>query len=390
MDFIEGILRISDLFSGLNDEELEKLLSLCREETYKAGAIVFNEGNPCHVMYILESGKVALEMNLHIGRTEEKVTIETVTRGGCLCCSGLIDPHILTATGRTLEKTELIAIDTAELESLFQEDSGIAYKTMNNLAKVVASRLEHVRETLGHILAIIFHDIKAPLAAVESVNRLMLSGYVGDLNKEQKDMLQTNSKRLSDLLGLVSNIIDISRADIKEMTISEISLRQVVEDSMEMMRPLAEEKGLKFRTDVEHECYVHGDGELLKQVLINLLSNAIKFTPNGGTVEVRAKDEIDHVQVEVVDTGKGVSPEELPKIFDDFYRGLDLAERGAGLGLSVVRRVIEAHRGKVWAASPCPGSDKGSQFVFTLPKELKTAKEGLILRNGNPQVERTQ
>jgi signal transduction histidine kinase len=376
MDFIEGILRISDLFSGLNDEELEKLLPLCREETYKAGAIVFNEGNPCHVMYILESGKVALEMNLHIGRTEETATIDTITRGGCLCCSGLIDPYILTATGRTLEKTELIAIDTAELVTLFQEDSEIACKIMNNLAKIVASRLEHVRETLGHILSIIFHDIKAPLAAVESVNRLMLSGYVGELNEEQKDMLQTNSKRLSDLLGLVSNIMDISRADIRDMTTSEISLRQVIQDSMEMMRPLAEEKGLELKTEVEHEYFVHGDVELLKQVLINLLSNAIKFTPGGGTVQVRAKDEIDHVQVEVVDTGKGVSPEELPKIFDDFYRGLDLAEKGAGLGLSVVRRIIEAHRGKVWAVSPCPGSDKGSQFVFTLPKELKAAKEG--------------
>jgi signal transduction histidine kinase len=376
MDFIEGILRISNLFSGLSDDELEKLLPLCREETYKTGAIVFNEGDPCDVMYIVESGQVALEMNLHIGRTEETATIDVITRGGCLCCSGLIDPYILTATGRALEKTELIALDTAELKSLFQENPEMGCKSMNNLAKVVASRFEYGRETLGHVLSIIFHDIKAPLAAVESSNRLMLGGYVGGLSEEQKDMLQSNSKRLSELLGLVSNIMDVSRVDIKDMAMAETPLGQVITDCVEMMRPLAEEKRLQLKTEVEQEHYIRGDRERLKQALINLLSNAIKFTPAGGRVEVRMKDEVEHVQVKVMDTGKGIPPEELPKIFDDFYRGLDLTERGAGLGLSVVRRIIEAHQGKIWAVSPCPGSDKGSQFVFTLPKELKAANEG--------------
>ena len=170
--------------------------------------------------------------------------------------------------------------------------------------------------------------------------------------------------------------MDVSRVDIKDLAMTETPLRQVIIDSVEMMRPLAEEKGLQLKTEVEQEHFVRGDGERLKQALINLLSNAIKFTPAGGRVEVRTKDETEHVQVRVMDTGVGISPEELPKIFDDFYRGLDFAERGAALGLSVVRRIIEAHQGKVWAVSPCPGSDRGSQFIFTLPKESKADKEG--------------
>lgn len=369
MNFVEGILRMSDLFGGLSDDGIKKLLPLCREEVYEAGTVIFSEGDPCNTMYIVASGKVALEMRLHIGRTEETATIDTITRGGCLCCSGLIDPYILTATGRTLEKTEVIALDTAEMRSLLKENCETGYKTMSNLAKVTSLRLQSARETVGYVLTLIFHDFKAPLAAVDSVNRLILGGYVGELSKEQRDMLQSSSKRISTLLNLVTNVIDVTRVSAKDLAMSTISLEQVVMDSVELMQPLAQEKGLQLKTELNHSLSpVYGAQDRLKQVLINLLSNAIKFTPSGGVVAVKAKDGTDDIQVEVVDTGRGIPAEELPKIFDDFYRGLDLDEKGTGLGLSMAKRIIEAHRGRIWAVSPCPGSDKGSQFVFTLPK----------------------
>jgi len=370
MDFIEGILRMSDLFSGLSDEELKKLLPLCREEVYEANTIVFSEGDPCHTMYVVESGKVALEINLRVGQAEETVTTHVVTRGGCLCCSGLIDPCILTATGRVLETTEAIALDAAELKGLLQEDPEMGCKTMNNLAGIVSSRFQHTRETLGHVLSVVFHDFKAPLAAVESFNRLILGGYAGELNEEQRDMLQSGSKRISELLGVITNIMDVSKVDTKDLVMSRISLAQVIMDSIEVIRPLAEEKGLQLKAEIAELPPIYGAQERLKQVVINLLTNGIKFTPAGGIVAVKVKDDTDHIQVEVTDTGVGIPAEELPKIFDEFYRGLDLAKRGAGLGLSIAKRIIEAHQGKIWAVSPCPESDKGSQFIFTLPKKI--------------------
>lgn len=368
VDSIEGILRSSDLFGGLSGAELKKLLSLCREEVYRAGTIIFSEGAPCHTMYIVESGKVALEINLHIGQASEATTIDVITRGGCLCCSGLIDPHILTATGRTVETTELVVLDTADLKGLFQENPEMGCKTMNNLARVVSSRFEHTRERLGYILSVIFHDFKAPLAAVDSLNRLILGGYAGRLNDEQQSMLQGSSKRVSDLLNLVDNIMDVSRIEVKNPVMSKISLAQVILGSIEVMQPLAQEKGVQLRAEVGELPPVHGARDRLEQVVINLLSNGIKFTPPGGTVAVKAKDGAEHVQVDVVDSGIGIRAEELPRIFDDFHRGLDLAERGVGLGLSITKRIVEAHQGKIWAVSPCPGSDKGSEFTFTLPK----------------------
>ena len=391
MDFIEGILRLSDLFDGMSDDQLKKLLPFCREEVYEAGTIIFSEGTPCQTMYIVESGSVALEMNLQIGRGAGTATIGAVTRGGCLGRSGLVSPYVHTSTGRTLERAELIALDTRVLRRLFEENPEVGCRVMNNLAKVVALTLEHTRKTLGHILAVIFHDIKAPLASVESVNRLILGGYAGELDEEQKSMLRSSSKGISGLLNLLNNITSVSQIGIRERVVSKISLTQVIADSIDEMRPLAEEKGLELKVEVTEELPpVCGDRVQLKQVLINLLSNAIKFTPTGGLVTVRAKDGTKDVRVEVVDTGIGIPAKEQPKIFDEFYRGLDLTERGAGLGLSIAKRIVEAHRGKIWAVSPCPGSDKGSQFVVTLPKDLSSAEEEALVgvngRSGNKQI----
>ena len=101
--------------------------------------------------------------------------------------------------------------------------------------------------------------------------------------------------------------------------------------------------------------------------MTNLLSNAIKFTPSGG-ITVRAKDEKDHVRVDVIDTGVGIPTEDLPKVFDGFYKGLDMEKRGAGLGLSISKKIIEGHGGKIWATSPTPETGKGTRFTCVLPK----------------------
>ena len=110
----------------------------------------------------------------------------------------------------------------------------------------------------------------------------------------------------------------------------------------------------------------------LKQAITNLLVNAIKFTPEGGDVLVRIAEQEGGICVEIMDTGAGISAEEMPKIFDDFYRGGDREKAGTGLGLSIVRRVVGAHGGKIWAESPNPEDEKarGSKFTLTLPRRL--------------------
>lgn len=376
---VKEILRASDLFRGLSDDELDKLLPLCREEIYEAGVVIACEGEACHYVQTIESGKVALETNLTIGRSiAERATIDVLADGSNFCCSALIESSILTETGRCLERTKVIALDTAGLRALFEENTQIGYKVERNLAGIVSSRLQRTKETTERILSVIFHDLKAPMAAVESYNRLLLGEFAGKLTEEQKTIVQRSSKRLSELLNLVSNMIDFSRIDFGGLRMERISLAKVIEDCFEAMHPLAEEKGLQLITEVPRDLpAILGTEERLKQVVRNLLSNAIKFTPSGGVVTVKAKDDIDYVEVEVADTGIGIPAKELPRIFDGFYRGLDIAERGAGLGLSITKKIVEAHHGRIWAVSPCPETGKGSKFTFTLPKGLEgSEREG--------------
>jgi signal transduction histidine kinase len=372
LDSTREVLRSSEIFQGLTDDELDKLLPLCQEQSYEAGAVMFCEGAQCNYVQTLKSGKVALETELVISRSSaERATIDVLSEGSSFCWSALMEPHILTSSGRCLEKTEIIALDGEKLKALLDENPQMGYKVANNLVKVVASRLQHTKRTMERILSVIFHDLKAPLAAAESYNRLLLDGFVGELSEEQKNIIQRSSKRLSDLLNLISNMIDFSRVDSGEFREEEVSLMKVIEDCAETMQPLAVEKGLQLDVALPRQLpVVLGNSGRLKQVVTNLLSNAIKFTPSGG-VTVRAKDEKDHVRVDVIDTGIGIPTEDLPKVFDGFYKGLNVEHRGAGLGLSISKRIVEGHGGKIWATSPTPETGKGSKFTFILPKSPK-------------------
>jgi len=375
LNSIKEALKSSEIFQGLTDEELDKLLPLCQEQFYETGTEMFCEGAACRYVQTLKSGKVALETELTISRSAaERATIDVLSHGSSFCWSALMEPHVLTSSGRCLEETEIIALDGDKLKALLDENPRMGYKVANNLVKVVASRLQHTKQTMERILSVIFHDLKAPLAAAESYNRLLLDGFVGELSEEQKHIVQRSSKRLSDLLNLISNMIDFSRVDSGEFREEEVSLTKVIEDCVETMRPLAEEKKLQLVVEVPQELpTVLGVAGRLKQVMTNLLSNAIKFTPSGG-ITVRAKDAKSHVQVDVIDTGIGIPTDDLPKVFDGFYKGLDMEQRGAGLGLSISKKIIEGHGGKISATSPTPETGKGTRFTFILPKNSKQAE----------------
>ncbi|GAI38481.1 unnamed protein product, partial [marine sediment metagenome] len=211
---IKETLKHSDLFQGLSDDELVKVLPLCHEEAYEAGVVTSPEGTICRIMYVIQSGKVAVEVTVRIGRgTEGSATIDVITQGNCFGYPGLIGPNILCTRARTLERTKVIALNAAELKRLLEDNPEMGYKVVSNLAKVVCSRLQSIRQTASRILSVIFHDLKAPLAAAENYNRLLLGEFVGELNEEQRDMIQRSSDRLSGLLNLVTNLIDLSRID---------------------------------------------------------------------------------------------------------------------------------------------------------------------------------
>jgi len=368
LDSIKGILRSSELFRGLTEEEIDRLLPLCQEEVFEAGTEIFCEGGECQYVRMLRSGRVALETELALSRSSvERATVDVLSQGSSFCWSALMETNILTASGRCMEDADVIAIDGARLRALLGANPLMGYKVAQNLVKVVGSRMEHTKLTAERMLSVIFHDLKAPLAAAESYNRLLLDGFVGELSEEQRNILQRSSKRLSDLLGLIGNMIDISRIDWGDLRMEEVSLPEIVRDCVDTMRPLADEKGLQLDVEEAPELpAVRVNGGRMKQVITNLLSNAIKFTESGG-VTVSLKEDKGRLRVDVSDTGIGVPAESLPKIFDGFYAGLNAEKRGAGLGLSITKRIVDSHGGRIWATSPCSDTGKGSRFTFVLP-----------------------
>ena len=254
------------------------------------------------------------------------------------------------------------------------EERGLRKKTkeLEEAAKELA-KLEEGRKNLLRFLAIASHDLKAPLSAVQSYLQLMLGGFVGEMAEKQRHMMERSSKRVSELLGLISDLLDISRIEagqiIREM--EEVSLPQVVRDSIESVRALAKENKINLVIEAPRSFpKIQASGVRLQQVITNLLTNAIKFTPEKGEIKVRVSDRKKCVQVEVMDTGSGIDAEDLPKIFNDFYRGGDREKTGTGLGLSIAGRIVEAHGGVIWAESPNPEDEaaRGSKFTFTLSK----------------------
>ena len=119
---------------------------------------------------------------------------------------------------------------------------------------------------------------------------------------------------------------------------------------------------------------IRGSSPRLQQVITNLVNNALNYTPEG-TVTVRVKEEGDDIHVEVMDTGIGIPPEDLPRVFDDFFRASNVETKGTGLGLSIAKRIIEAHGGKIWVESPCLGNSIGSKFTCTLPKKSERRQQ---------------
>jgi len=228
-------------------------------------------------------------------------------------------------------------------------------------------------------VAMASHDLKTPIAAVESYLQVLLGGFVGELSERQRGMLERSSLRLKELIHLIDDFVDVSRIEAGRLAqeFMKTSLREVVEGSLEDVRPLAMEKEMNLRVEMPEALpEIQGSPRRLRQVLTNLLTNAIKFTPEKGAIILKLTEQDAHMQVEVMDTGIGIPAKDLPRIFEEFYRGSNVETKGAGLGLAIAKKIVEGHGGTIWAESPYAEGQPGARFVFTLPKSREAVPTG--------------
>ncbi len=367
---MKEILAGSRLFHGLDEGVLDRVASFSQEEVYQPGDLIFKEGDPASRAYIVVKGRVAVEMKIRLGGSSPRKqgTAYVVSEGEVLGWSAALWPYPFTVSARSVTQTKVIAIDGASFRQFLGENPKIGFELLRRLMRVVWSRYDRTIKALTNILSIASHDLKAPLAAVESYNQVMLSGFAGEITPKQREILERNSQRIKELLNLIDNILDISRIEAVQFEMEPISLREVAQLVADTLRPLAEEKGLMMEVKIPDDLpQIRGSKMRLQQVFTNLLGNAIKFTSQG-TISLKLSSEDGFIKAEVADTGIGISKEDLPRIFDDFYRGVDDEFKGAGLGLAICKKIIEAHGGKIWVESPCPETGRGTKFSFTLPK----------------------
>ena len=285
---------------------------------------------------------------------------------GCIVCNGR-EPRRLTA-----EEIRLIESMTDQLGvaidniSLFEE-----LKEKSAQLQTANIELSEANKHKSQFLANVSHELRTPLNAIIGSTDNMLDGIIGELNEKQARYLvrtQTNAEHLSllieDLLDL--SVIESGKMDIKAKN---VSLANLVIEVAESLRPVAEKKPVDLEIgSMDTSLTAWADRDRIVQVLNNLIGNAVKFTPPQGKVTVAAqRDGNGWMQVSVADTGPGISLEEADKIFDEFYQIPQAVRpkiKGMGLGLTIAKKFIEMHGGKIWVQSE-PG--KGSTFFFILP-----------------------
>lgn len=228
----------------------------------------------------------------------------------------------------------------------------------------------------SEFVATVSHELRTPMTAIKGYVDILTMGAAGPLNENQVHFLDVVRNNIERLNILVSDLLDISRIESGRVILEQrpVNLHEIAEDVVAeaLRRSQTENKPIALSLDAQKNLpYVIGDNGRVRQILSNLVNNAFNYTPENGTIRVSIHQDNSEVQVDVEDNGIGVKPDDQERLFDRFFRGehpLVLATPGTGLGLPIVRQLVEMHKGRIWMKSTgVPG--EGSTFSFTLPIE---------------------
>jgi signal transduction histidine kinase len=262
--------------------------------------------------------------------------------------------------------TSLRLIEFLLVSTLIITLSG-ARRAAQQRAEAALAEAERANRAKDDFLAMVSHDLRTPLSAILGWTRMLRSGDCDEETRARAIGVIERSAQAQ--RHLIDDLLDVSRIvnGTLRLDLHPISLRELVEAAVDSLRPTAEANNVRVETKFDGG-QVLGDAGRLEQVLWNLLSNAIKFTPGGGRVRVRLDNMFTYLRLTVSDNGKGIDPDFLPYIFDRFRQGERAGKfrgRGLGLGLAIVRHLIELHNGTVQVESP--GHGRGAIFTVRLP-----------------------
>jgi signal transduction histidine kinase len=371
------ILKRFDLFSDLSDETLAEIARLVSEEVHPEGTTLFSEDASAEYLYLILDGKVSLEKLVQLGRTgtPRRAVISAVGPGYTIGWSSLVPPYEYTSSGICLEETKILTIPGSKLRAIMTEQPENGSIIYHRVASIIRARMTNATSTLTYFLSIVSHELKRPLAAVENYLQILLGGYAGELTPKQTRLLERSTLRLTDLRNLISDILDFARIQPEQIRadFEWVEPNEIGSEAIEEVRLAASQNNIHLKAVAPTEFQpIVAARRRLKQVISNLLANAVKFSPEGSTVTLSAHDEPDALVIEVLDEGIGIPPEDQEHIFDDFFRANNVAEYGgAGLGLSIAKKIVDAHEGKIEVESPYQSGKDGCKFTVTIPRTLR-------------------
>ncbi len=388
-----GMNNEQDELVGLEEREIDHLFkgNMLTKKVYGpvlqrllvAAPVIDEAGNPANGEDNHEEPMIIGAVTLSVPLRGVEETIAHISR--LIFYSGAVGVVIAVVFAFSLSKTltsplqkiNRAALDMAagNFQSKIKEESddeiGGLIKTFNYSAEQVEKYLEEQKrlEMLRrNLVANVSHELKAPLSSVRGFSELMLDGYIEEADKEKYlQMILDNSVHLS---RLVDDLLTLSHLESGQLSLEkkEISVEALVRWSFESVAPRGEAQGVNLNLDVESSLpALQGDRHRLHEVLVNLLENAVQYTAEGGEVSLKVSCRNSQVIMEVKDTGRGIPADELPLIFERFYK-VDKSRRrngqGSGLGLAIARQLVELHGGSIEVESK---EGEGSVFRVFLP-----------------------
>jgi GAF domain-containing protein len=233
-----------------------------------------------------------------------------------------------------------------------------------------SQQIEAANRHKSEFLANMSHELRTPLNAIIGFSEVLQEKLFGELNEKQAEYTDDILTSGRHLLSLINEILDLSKVEAgrMELELAAFHLPLAIDNARTFVRERATRHGITLDVTVDDRLGdIVGDERKIKQILLNLLSNAVKFTPEGGRIGIEARQADGSVEISVTDTGVGIAPEDQPKIFEEFRQvGADYSHKveGTGLGLTLAKKFVELHGGRIWVESKV---GKGSKFTFTLP-----------------------
>lgn len=245
-------------------------------------------------------------------------------------------------------------------------------------AKKHARQMEKASRLKSEFLANMSHELRTPLNSIITLASILLKGLPGELNSEQKKQIQIVEKNSQNLLKLINNLLDLSKIEAGKMELhyTNFPIRELINSTIETIKPLCNEKGLKVEITIDNKFpeIITSDADKLNQILTNLLGNAVKFTQKGKiSISLGLKEREQKFELDIQDTGSGMSREDLEKIFTEFTQlenNRQFQAKGTGLGLSITKKLVELMEGEISVKSKL---GKGTTFTIMLPLKIDPA-----------------